>query len=190
MKIRAGQLLLERPGLIFILFLGMGINLVGYYIVYWLELPLFLDSMGTFLAAAVLGPWLGAACGFFSNLLIGLIDNPVMIPFALVNIVIGIIVGLFSLHFRFRSLFVVIIGALVSALVSSLLGTVITVFVFGGVSGGVIDAFVAGMATSGREIFSSTFLVRLPVNIGDKLFSAFLIWIFLLLFPERWKGYA
>lgn len=60
--------------------LGILLNTGGVFLNDALNLPLFLDSTGTLLAAVVLGPWLGAATGFVSNLIIGLMVTPISIP--------------------------------------------------------------------------------------------------------------
>jgi energy-coupling factor transport system substrate-specific component len=183
------ELIIRKPALLMVLLVGVGVNLAGFYLVDIFGLPLFLDSIGTFLSAVVLGPWFGAACGLFSNLLLGLINNPVMIPFALVNIVLGFIVGSMSHRYGFSKPLPFAAIVLASSLVGAALGTVIAVFVFGGISGSIIDALVAGLLAGGREIFSAAFLVRLPINILDKLISALLVLGAIRLIPGSWKDH-
>ena len=42
---------------------GIGINIVGGLLATTFKLPVFLDTIGTILAAAILGPWWGALTG-------------------------------------------------------------------------------------------------------------------------------
>lgn len=64
----------------------VGLNLIGRLLVDALHLPIYLDMMGTAVAAIALGPWRGALVGGTTNL-VGVIGSGwVSIPFALVNI--------------------------------------------------------------------------------------------------------
>lgn len=58
-----------------------------------MKLPFYLDTIGTFLTAAVFGPFYGAVVGGLTNIISALILGPKDIPFALVSIAIGLIVG-------------------------------------------------------------------------------------------------
>ena len=61
--------------------MAVGIHLVGGQIALALRLPVYLDSIGTILAGAVLGPWLG------------------MLPNLLSGIIMGMTVDVYSLYF-------------------------------------------------------------------------------------------
>lgn len=55
--------------------------------------PLYLDSIGTVLVGALLGPWMGLLTGVLSNVIWTLIGNPVPIWFSYVAGAIGLIAG-------------------------------------------------------------------------------------------------
>src|SRR5690606_2835464 len=55
--------------------LGTAINLVGGQVASQLKLPLFLDSIGTAIVAAIMGPWAGAASGVLYNVIASLISG-------------------------------------------------------------------------------------------------------------------
>jgi hypothetical protein len=57
-------------------------------------LPFYLDSIGTVLVGALLGPWWGLLTGVLSNVIWTLLGNPIPIWFAYVAGVIGILAGL------------------------------------------------------------------------------------------------
>ncbi|MFP4031492.1 MAG: ECF transporter S component [Desulfococcaceae bacterium] len=168
--------------------LGLLLNIGGVFLNSLLSLPLFLDGAGTILAAVVLGPWLGAATGFLSNLIIGLIETPISIPFGIVNAAIGLIAGFLGRRWGFRDVRVVIALVLILTAVCPILATPIVVYLFGGVSGSAIDKYWAVLMQSGHQVFSSAFLVRLPANLVDKIISAGLVWGVLLSLPPRWRG--
>lgn len=65
----------------------LGVNMVGREFVDYFNFPIYLDMVGTAIAAIALGPWRGATVGLSTNVL-GIIGSGwVSLPFALVNIV-------------------------------------------------------------------------------------------------------
>ena len=69
-------------------------NIVLGIITSALGIPLYLDTLGTVLSAAILGPLPGIIVGALSNIITGLIYSVSDIPFCLVNMAVGLIVGL------------------------------------------------------------------------------------------------
>ena len=164
--------------------MGIVINIVLGTIVSTLQIPLlFLDTMGTILVAAVLGPLAGAMTGGLTNVIQGAITNPRTIPFALVNIAIGVIVGLVVRKFRFDMKTAVITG-LVLAIVAPLIGTPISVLMFGGLTGGGTDIMVAWLLASGQRIFTAAFIPRVTGNFIDKIASCILVVMMLKYVPK------
>lgn len=72
---------------------SLGLTMLGREAVNFLELPIYLDMVGTAVAAVVLGPWRGAAVGLSTNLLGSLTAGAVSLPFAIVNVVGALIWG-------------------------------------------------------------------------------------------------
>jgi energy-coupling factor transport system substrate-specific component len=74
--------------------LAIAINIAIGQLVAVLKLPLYLDSIGTVLTGALLGPWVGLITGALSNIIWTLLGiNPPAIWFAPVAAVIGLIAG-------------------------------------------------------------------------------------------------
>src|SRR5689334_23956640 len=74
--------------------LAIAINIAGGQLVKTLRLPIYLDSIGTVLTGALLGPWVGLLTGLLSNTIwtaIGL--DSFAYAFAIVAGVIGLIAG-------------------------------------------------------------------------------------------------
>ena len=66
-----------------------------------LKVPIYLDSIGTILVAALAGPFAGALTGLLSNLLWTYVvpppfQSPYAAPFAIVAVVIGLLAGMFA----------------------------------------------------------------------------------------------
>jgi energy-coupling factor transport system substrate-specific component len=169
---------------------GILLNLTGHLLNISLSLPLFLDSIGTVLAAATLGPWIGAIVGFLSNLILGLLTNPIMIPFALVNVIIGIVVGLFARKRGFKDFLTPLYASVALAIICPLVASPIAVYLFGGVTGGGLDKIFYTLLQSGQDVMSSAFLTRVPVTLADKLISTYLIVALIHLLPSNWRGLA
>ena len=74
--------------------IGIGINLLGSLVAEKLEVPLYLDAIGTVLIAAMGGYLPGIIVGLFSNLIRGLWDGEV-IYYSVINVIIAIITYLF-----------------------------------------------------------------------------------------------
>lgn len=74
--------------------LAIAINIAGGQLVKVLKLPIYLDSIGTVLTGALLGPWIGLITGLLSNTIWTLIGlDQFALTFAPVAGVIGLIAG-------------------------------------------------------------------------------------------------
>ena len=80
--------------------IAIAINIVVGQLVYFSKLPIYLDSIGTILVGALVGPWAGAVTGALANLLWGVIPPPLqnatLPPFFYVAAVIGLMAGIFG----------------------------------------------------------------------------------------------
>lgn len=169
---------------------GIVINIVGGLAASTLKLPIFLDSIGTMLAAVSLGPWLGALTGILSNVFQGLATDPVSIPFAIVNAVIGLVVGFLAKKRGFEDYVTPLLAGIILAIAAPVVGTPIAVYLFGGVTGGGVDILYSVLLKTGHEIFASAFLARIPANLVDKLLSAYLVMFIIRKLPQALKGMA
>lgn len=149
-----------------------------------LKIPLlFLDTVGTILGAAILGPLYGALVGGCTNLVLGIISGPTNIPFALVSIAIGLVVGLIAKKRKFSYKEAIITG-LILAVLCPLIGTPISVLVFGGLSGSGADFLVGFLMKSGKDIFTAAFIPRILTNIVDKVISCLIVVFFIDRMPK------
>lgn len=155
--------------------LGIVLNLVLGTLVQTVKIPLlFLDTIGTILVAAVLGPFAGALTGGLTNVIQGFLTNPKDIPFALVNIAVGLIVGFAAKRYKFNLKVAVIVGLIISV-IAPLIGTPIAVFIYGGLTGGGTDIIFAWLRASGESIFTAAFIPRITGNFIDKIASCVLV---------------
>jgi energy-coupling factor transport system substrate-specific component len=172
--------------------LGVVINIVLGIVVKWTGIPLlFLDTVGTIFNAIILGPWYGALTGGLSNLIMGILTNPIEIPFALVNIAVGLIVGFSFKKLELNLLNGLIVGLVIS-IVAPLIGTTIAVYVFGGLTGSMYEVIFLGLKNAGHKIFAAAFIPRITGNLVDKIASVLIVIAVLKKLPksmiERFNG--
>lgn len=152
-----------------------------------LQIPLlFLDTLGTILGAALLGPFQGALIGLCTNLIQGVLTNPRDIPFALVNVTVGLVVGFAARRFRFSVPVAAAVG-LVLAVLCPLIGTPIAVWIYGGLTGGGTDFLFLWLMKSGQDIFTAAFLPRIAGNLVDKVASCVLVALLLPRLPAHYR---
>ena len=81
---------------------AMALNIVlGTAVASALKIPIYLDSIGTILVAALAGPLAGAATGFLTNVIWTYLapapfGSPFAVPFAIVAVVVGLLAGTFA----------------------------------------------------------------------------------------------
>jgi energy-coupling factor transport system substrate-specific component len=180
--------------LLFVYLSGLALNIAGYFLADFIKIyiknPLFLDTTGTILSAAILGPFVGALTGFTSNLILGITHNPVNIPFSIVNTVIGVTMGYIVKRYGFCGIKSLIISIISVSLVSAVTGAVVAFYVFGGVTGAKIDLNIISIMDAGYKLFTSSFLVRLPVNLFDKSISILIAYVIIRRLKPDYQGYA
>ena len=161
------------------------INLVVGQIVSALNLPLFLDSIGTVLVGMLAGPWAGLVTGLLTNLIWGLISSPVAAAFALVAGVIGLVAGLCARYGLFRTWWKAAISGVLIGVAASFTAVPIRVFMFGGITGSGADFITAYLLATGRDLFGSVIITVLSTNVPDKVVTALVAWVIARALPQR-----
>lgn len=150
------------------------LNIVGATLNTALNLPTFLDMIGTAVAAIVLGPWWGALVGVIGNVAGSLFVGPVQIPFALVNVTGALVWGYgvrtFGMGATVPRFFLL---NMIVALVNSAVAAPIVAYVYGGATGHASDALTATFARAGQDLLTSTFASSVIVSLADKIISGF-----------------
>jgi energy-coupling factor transport system substrate-specific component len=167
--------------------IGIGINVVGGVVANLLRLPIFLDSIGTIMVGLLAGPWVAALTGLLTNLILGLVSNPVLIPFSVVNMAIGLAAGFLAYAGWFRSLWKVAVSGVVLTLVAVLVATPIRVLVFGGVTGHGYDVIFAYFLATGNSLMESVLTTGFIVEPIDKIISAFVAFFIARAIPMRYR---
>ena len=132
---------------------------------------LFLDTIGTFIAAALFGIRWGVLVGVVTNVIIALTFRPPAIWFVVVQIAVAVVVGAVSRP-RGYTVASAPVAAAILAVVVPLLSTIIVVAVFKGAHGNPIDDTVAGLQAAGNSLFSAAFWPRAGLELIDKAVTA------------------
>lgn len=172
--------------------LGVAINYVGGLLNSALGGPLYLDSIGTAVVAAVMGPWVGAISGLLYNIVSALMGgNMVSALFGICNIGTGLIVGYMTKWGFFEKWWQVLIVA--NVLVSfwnAATGSPIASVVYGGVDGSAgTSVSIAALQAIGADLVTAGFIARMPINLIDKGIAVLIAWIVYKRLPENIKNF-
>ena len=166
---------------------AIGINLIGRFFTQTLNLPLFLDTIGTTMAAFLAGPWVAAVAGVLTNLVIGLTLEATSIPFGIVNAAIGIVAGYMAAYGFLRSKGKIVVMMLALTAVTIITAMPLVVLVFEGVSGSGVDAVTGFFAASGRNMVESVLGQQLLTTPGDKVLTVLLAFALIKGVPQRYR---
>ena len=167
---------------------GILINVIGARLALFFRLPLFLDSIGTVLAAALGGYMPGIAVGFLTNVLNGLSDFTTAY-YSSINVLIAICSAYLAGKGAFRRIPRLLPAALVLALIGGGLGSILTWFLYGGGIGEGISAPIArSFYESGKlSLFLSQLSADLLIDLIDKLVTVLVAALVLRLVPRRFS---
>lgn len=162
----------------------VAMNIVLGIITSALGIPLYLDTLGTVLSGALLGPVPGIIVGALSNIITGLIYSVSDIPFCLVNMAVGLIVGLVAKKFGW-GLVPAILTGLALSFICPAIGTPIGIYVYGGLNGTFSDVLVASLVEGGKTIFQASFLRNVASNLIDKVGTAIIGYLLIKYMPAK-----
>jgi energy-coupling factor transport system substrate-specific component len=153
---------------------AIAINIVIGQIVVLLKLPVYLDSIGTVLVAAICGPWAGALTGTLSNIIWGLIIDPNAFPWFPVALFIGFVAGWCAILGLFKSWWRVIITGFLVALTAAIVSTPIAVYLYGGITASGSSFITAFLLQTGRDLVSAVLSTNFMVEPLDKIATCLL----------------
>lgn len=163
---------------------AVAMNIVLGIITGMLGIPLYLDTLGTVLSAAILGPVPGMIVGALTNIITGLLSSVTDIPFFIVNMVVGLIVGLVTKKWGWNLVPAIITGLALSFICPAI-GTPIGIYVYGGLNGSWSDVLVMGLVQSGQSIFQASFLRNVASNLVDKVGTCVIAWALIKAMPAQ-----
>lgn len=160
------------PMAIVLIPVAVAINAGLHFITVFLHLPIFLDTIGTILAAVLAGPWVAAVAGLLTNVVVGLVTTPTYIPYGITNAAIGITAGILVYFGLYRQLWTAAVAGLILPLVGATVSAPITVVVFGGATGAGSDVVTAFFLASGNNLVTAVLKAGFLVALVDKMISS------------------
>ena len=155
---------------ILIIPVGVAINFVGGTLASTLNLPMYLDTIGTIFTGIIAGPWVGAVCGLLTNVVTG-ITNPVNFWFIHVNIIVGLLTGFLARKGWFADWKKGLLGTVIISVVSTIASAPPVVYVYGGVTGSGTSLLTAVLMESGKSVWTSFLSVEIVWTIVDRIIS-------------------
>lgn len=164
-----------RPRSTALLMLGcVLVNLLGREFVNAIGLPVYLDMVGTAVAAIALGPWRGAAVGLLTNTLGVVSGGSASLAFSLVNVV-GALVWGYGIH-RYdlgRTLVRFLALTLAVAAACTLVAVPLLLWLYGGSVGHDQDSLTAKLFALMHHQVAALWMSNLMTSVADKLMCAF-----------------
>ncbi|AMW33245.1 energy-coupling factor transport system substrate-specific component [Fervidobacterium changbaicum] len=154
---------------------AVGINYAGKFFAEALKLPLWLDSIGTVLAAMLAGPVVGGLSGAINNIIYGLTAGPISFIYALTSIGIGVAAGLLYKAKMFENAFRAFLSGLIIAVVATVISVPLNVIFWEGQTGNVWgDALFAFLRSKNVGVWLASFFDELVVDLVDKVLTVFI----------------
>lgn len=170
-----------------ILALATALNFVGVVIALVLRLPIYLDSIGTMLAASLLGPFYGMIPGVLNGILSGMTTDVYSFYYIPVQLVTGFTAGIIFQRGMLKSWKIFPCAALIS-IPGTVIGSVITALLFHGVTSSGSTVLVQLLHGAGLNLTVSICLVQAITDYVDKAIILFLIIAILAVLPHTFKA--
>jgi energy-coupling factor transport system substrate-specific component len=153
-----------------------------------LSLPVYLDSIGTILGAALLPPFYALAIGALTSLLGGVLINPYFAAYVGTQIAVALMAVLCLRWGLLRTWWLSVLAGILIAVVAVSVSAPITVILFGGITLSGTTAINAILLASGRNLWQSVFGGSLLVESLDKPSAALLASLILRRLPAYLKN--
>ncbi|QIM15169.1 hypothetical protein G7067_00025 [Leucobacter insecticola] len=174
---------MPAQGILLLLLGSITLNMSGYFLVNFLNLPLYLDMVGTAIVAILLGPWYGVATAILSRFAVLVVFNDHALVFTFVSVVGALVWGYGIRRFKmgddFSRFFILNI---ITAAACTMVATPVLLFYFGGsatpAQGNVTDSFLS----TGLPLLGAVFASNIVTSVIDKLISGVIaLFVFVLL---------
>ena len=158
-----------------IISLSIGCNVLGRYLANIWNLPIWFDTVGTFLSAALLGPFAGGVCGLTSSVIIGSFDFYSSL-YAYVNALVGITIGFTFPRGEKLSLYRIFATSVSATFVSVFCSLPLNIILYDGYTGNVWGDALVDMVNDrlGLKYFAALLGEGL-VDYPDKMVDMFLV---------------
>jgi energy-coupling factor transport system substrate-specific component len=176
------------PRILALIPVAVALNLATGLVVAELSLPLYLDTIGTVLAAAIAGPVAGVVTGLVSQVLTSLLGGYMWLAFAPIQVLIALLAALAAARGGFHSTPLAMGWGALVGLAAGAASSIISYFVFGGVTAGGVTAVTTLLRTMGLSLPQSVVLASIGTDLVDKAIVFLLVALVLAALPRRILG--
>lgn len=179
---------MKRPVTFRLCFLAFcaALNLVGGTIALMLRLPIYLDTLGTMLSAALFGPVLGMLPGLASGLISGFTSDIYALYYLPVQLIIGFLTGCLFSRWNPKGWRIFPAACMIS-LPGTVVSSAITAFVFGGITSSGSTFLVQLLHGLGMNLTLSVCVVQAATDLADRLIVLALTLAVLSLIPRTMR---
>ena len=165
---------------------GIVLNIGGAHLATRLNLPLYLDSIGTVLIAVIGGYLPGVITGFLSNVLNALSD-PINAYYSLINVLIAAAAAYFADKGYFKKYWKAVLTVFPLALIGGGIGSVLTYCLYGfDIGEGITAALSKQFFKSGNfSLFISQLSSDMLYDLADKLITVTIVFVLVKLFSSK-----
>ncbi|MCR5785527.1 MAG: ECF transporter S component [Eubacterium sp.] len=167
--------------------LAICINVIGGHIALLLHLPIYLDTIGTIMTGALLGPIYGMLPNVLSGLIMGFTGDVYSLYYAPVGIILGFVTGLVFKR-RKNSVLWILWAALIITIPSTIVSASITAILFGGITSSGSTVLVQLITnTTPLGLTASCFIVQFITDYIDRLIGVLIVVQMIRILPSNIK---
>ncbi|MCR5178805.1 MAG: hypothetical protein K6C95_07460, partial [Lachnospiraceae bacterium] len=176
------------PYLFAMLLCGVAINRIGAGLAGLVSLPLYIDSIGTILVAALGGYIPGIVVGYISNL-IGGISDPTNMYFAFISVLMAFLAAWFAEKGWFENIRGAVKAILIFGLLGGIVGSVISFLLFGPSTGDRIWTPLANLLAgfTGMPPVAARLAAEIITDLADKAVAVTIVALVLHFLPGGLK---
>lgn len=152
-----------------------------------LNVPLWLDSVGTAIAAYLIGPASGAMVGAASNIAFGFYE-PLSMMYTITNAAVGIVIGVCARRKMMEKFFDVITASTMVTVVAATISTIINCVMFAGHMGNEWGDGILNLLVEWKMPWViSAFIAEFFLDFLDKIATLFILYLLIILFRRGKK---
>ena len=157
-----------------------------------LNLPLFMDTIGTLVSTALLGFWPGAVTAVTTHVVLealrGITGSNSNLVWVICSFSSVITLALLIRYGMFETILHAVAATICIALINSISGALVAVLFFSGLTVHPVDYIVTAFLSLGQSLLSSAFWARIPINLIDKGIAVFITFWLKIIWERRRRG--
>lgn len=168
--------------------IAVGINLAMGRIAQSLQLPVFLDTIGTVLVAALAGPVAAVVTGIVTQVATGLLISSTLFAFMPIQILVAIYAGVACRWEVFSSVQRTVLAGVLLGMMAATVSWPISLNVFGGVTTGGVTVATTILTSLGVNLSLAVYASSLFTDLLDKIGTFLVVRVVLVSLPARMRA--